>query len=223
MSTDKILPADQLRDYARRILEAAGVAPHRASLVADVLLFANLRGVDSHGVQLLPYYIEQLAARDVDHAAGGRVVSESGSSMVYDGCNGLGAVISDICCQHVNRLAKEHGTGMVVARESNHFGAAAFWALKMSAEGNIGIVMCNASPMVAPWQGREPRFGTNPICMSVPGPYESTWLLDMATTTVAAGKIYKAWFNKQPAIPAGWALMRRDGQQPIPTRHLRGR
>jgi LDH2 family malate/lactate/ureidoglycolate dehydrogenase len=72
----------------------------------------------------------------------------------------------------------------------------------MSAAGLIGIVSCNASPIVPPWQGKEGRIGTNPICMSVPGP----WLLDMATTTVAAGKIYKAFFNAQPEVPAGWAF-----------------
>ena len=91
---------------------------------------------------------------------------------------------------------------MVVARESNHFGAAAWWAQKMRDAGQIGIVMCNASPIVPPWQGKQGRLGTNPICMSVPGP----WLLDMATTTVAAGRIFKAFINGQPEIPAGWAF-----------------
>src|ERR1043165_6106495 len=91
---------------------------------------------------------------------------------------------------------------MVTSRESNHFGAAAWWAQKMRAAGQIGIVMCNASPIVPPWQGREGRLGTNPICMSVPGP----WLLDMATTTVAAGRIFKAYLNNQPEIPTGWAF-----------------
>ena len=206
MTTDTVLPVGALLEYATKILEAVGVAPQRAKLVAEVLLFANLRGVDSHGVQLLPYYIEQLEAGDIDHAAEGSVVSEVGGSMVYDAANGLGAVISDICCTHANRLAGEHGLAMVVARESNHFGAAAFWARRLSEAGNIGIIMCNASPMVAPWQSREPRLGTNPICMSVPGPYEKSWLLDMATTTVAAGRIYKAKFNGQSEIPHGWAL-----------------
>jgi LDH2 family malate/lactate/ureidoglycolate dehydrogenase len=99
-------------------------------------------------------------------------------------------------------MAQTHGLGMVVARESNHFGAAAWWAQKMRDAGQIGIVMCNASPIVPPWQGRQGRMGTNPICMALPGP----WLLDMATTTVAAGKIFKAFLNGQPQIPPGWAF-----------------
>jgi len=91
---------------------------------------------------------------------------------------------------------------IIVYIELNHFGACAWWAQKMRAAGQIGIVMCNASPIVPPWQGREGRLGTNPICMSVPGP----WLLDMATTTVAAGRIFKAMINGEPEVPAGWAF-----------------
>ena len=174
----------------------------RARIGADCLVAANLRGVDSHGIQLLPFYVEQLLAGEVDGKADGRVVTESGSCLLFDGQNALGQWVAEQCCGHAIRIAREHGVGFVTARESNHFGAAAWWALKMRAAGMIGIVMCNASPIVPPWQGREGRFGTNPICVAVPGP----WLLDMATTTVAAGKIFKAFINHQPEIPAGWAF-----------------
>jgi LDH2 family malate/lactate/ureidoglycolate dehydrogenase len=139
----------------------------------------------------------------MDTKALGHVVSESGACLVYDGENGIGQVVSDICVGHAVRLAREHGLGMVVARESNHFGAAAYWAQRISAHGMAGVVVCNSSPMVAPWQGREPRWGTNPICVAVPG---GRWLLDMATTTVAMGKIYGAFTKGQPQIPPGWAM-----------------
>ena len=79
---------------------------------------------------------------------------------------------------------------MVTARNSSHFGASAWWAQKLAAAGLIGIVMCNATPLVAAWQGRDKILGTNPICMAVPGP--NTFLLDMATTTVALNRIHKA-------------------------------
>jgi len=166
---------------------------------------ANLRGVDSHGVQLLPWYIESIEAGDMNPAAEGQVISETGACLLYDGQNGIGQGVAEACCEHGVRIARAPGLSMVVARESNHFGAAAYWAQQYSRAGLIGIVMCNASPMVPPWQGREPRVGTNPICMSVPG---RRWLLDMATTTVAAGKIYKAMINGQDTIPAGWAMDR---------------
>jgi LDH2 family malate/lactate/ureidoglycolate dehydrogenase len=203
---DILFRPDALTDFASRLLEAAGAASPKARLVAECLVDANLRGVDSHGVQLLTFYVQRLGRGEVDSSADGHVVSESGGCLVYDGENGIGQVISDICCGHAVRLASERGLSMVVARESNHFGAAAFWARRISAGGLIGIVMCNASAAVPPWQGREGRLGTNPICMSVPGDQGRPWLLDMATTTVAAGKVYKAFFAGDPEIPAGWSL-----------------
>lgn len=197
-----VVPAPELAHFAEQILVAAGVPGHKAGITAASLVASNLRGVDSHGIQLLPFYVEQLLAGEMDAHTDGRVISESGSCLVFDGQNGLGQWIAETCCGHAVRIAAEHGLAMVVARESNHFGAAAWWAQKMRAAGQIGIVMCNASPLVPPWQGKQGRLGTNPICMSVPGP----WLLDMATTTVAAGRIFKAFLNGQPEIPAGWAF-----------------
>ncbi len=197
-------PAAPLIDFARRLLTAAAVSGDKADLVARSLVAANLRGVDSHGLQLLPFYLEQIQMGNMNIATDGHVVSENGACLNYDGELGIGQWISKICCGHAIRLARSHGIALVVARESSHFGAAAFWAQQISAEGLIGIVMCNASPLVAPWQGKEPRFGTNPICMSVPG--AKTWLLDMATTTVALGKILNAQFHGHATIPEGWAM-----------------
>jgi LDH2 family malate/lactate/ureidoglycolate dehydrogenase len=198
------LSSDSLTAFAYQLLTAAQVPHDKAELVAKSLVAANLRGVDSHGLQLLPFYIELILMGNIDIAADGRIVSESGGCLIYDAENGIGQWISGICCDHAIRLTRAHGLGLVVARESNHFGAAAFWAQRMSSAGLIGLVMCNASPLVAPWQGKEPRFGTNPICMSVPGP--DTWLLDMATTTVALGKILNAQFQGRDTIPHGWAM-----------------
>jgi LDH2 family malate/lactate/ureidoglycolate dehydrogenase len=197
-----IVPATELTRFCERILDGAGVPPHKAAITAASLVASNLRGVDSHGIQLLPFYIDQLLAGEMDPRTDGRVVAETGSCLTFDGQNGIGQWVAEICCGHAVRMARQQGMAMVLARESNHFGAAAWWAQKMRAAGQIGIVMCNASPLVPPWQGKQGRTGTNPICMSVPGP----WLLDMATTTVAAGRIFKAFLNGQPEIPAGWAF-----------------
>jgi len=199
------LSSDVLTRFAYQLLIAAKVPPAKADLVATSLVAANLRGVDSHGLQLLPFYIELILMGNINIETDGRVVNENGACITYDGQNGIGQWISEICCGHAIRLARAHGIGMVVARESNHFGAAAFWAQRMSSAGLIGIVMCNASPLVAPWQGCEQRFGTNPICMSVPTP-GNTWLLDMATTTAALGKILNAQFQGRTTIPPGWAM-----------------
>jgi LDH2 family malate/lactate/ureidoglycolate dehydrogenase len=197
-----VISAEDLTSWASELLEAASFSRPTAHLVAESLVAANLRGVDSHGVQLLPYYVEQVERGDLDAAAQGRIALETGACLLYDGANGAGQQVASVCCGHAVRLAHKHGISVVVARESNHFGAAAYWGEKISAAGMIGIVMCNASPIVAPWQAKEPRLGTNPICMSVPGP----WLLDMATTTVANNRIFKALTNDEETIPAGWAM-----------------
>jgi LDH2 family malate/lactate/ureidoglycolate dehydrogenase len=220
-----LIAAAELTRFVEAILKAGGAPPHKASIAAASLVGSNLRGVDSHGVLLVPRYIDKLRSGEIDPGADGRVLSESGACMLFDGENGIGQWISEQCCGHAIRLAQSNGLGMVVARNSNHFGAAAWWAQKirdsgagpcpaLSASGAmtdgtsgaagsmIGIVFCNASPLVPPWQGKQGRIGTNPICMAVPGP----WLLDMATTTVAANRIFKAVINGQEEIPAGWAL-----------------
>jgi LDH2 family malate/lactate/ureidoglycolate dehydrogenase len=201
--SELVFAAESLHRFVSSLVQALGASPRAAALMADSLVAANLRGVDSHGLQLLPFYATQLEDGRVDKTAEGRLSCESGALAIYDGCNALGQVVAEHCCQIAIRLARHHGLGLVLARESNHFGAAAWWAQRISEQQMLGIVLCNASPVVAPWQGREPRWGTNPICVSVPG---RQWLLDMATTTVAMGKIYQAGVNHQPDIPPGWAL-----------------
>ncbi|MCC7237374.1 MAG: Ldh family oxidoreductase [Bryobacterales bacterium] len=207
----KTIPVDRVRAYTHALLEAAGAAPSHAELTAECLVFASLRGVDSHGLQLLTFYLDQLSDGRVDGKGRGRVLSESGACLHFDGENALGQVVSAQCADAAARLAREHGLGLAVARESNHFGAAAFWGQRIARQGMIAVVLCNASPAVAPWQAREARWGTNPICCAVPPPEgsgadEAVWLLDMATTTVAMGKIYKARLNQEPTIPPGWAM-----------------
>lgn len=206
MTGSILIDGEVLKDFARRMLVAAGVGEQAAALTADSLVAANLRAVDSHGVQLLPYYIPHIQKGLMKTDTAGRVVTESGACLLYDGESGLGQEVAAICCDHAVRLGREHGLGAVTARNTNHFGAAAYWGQRISSAGMIGIVLCDASPIVAPWQGREGRLGTNPICLSVPGPDGRPFLLDMATTTVAMGKIYRAAFTEQPEIPAGWAM-----------------
>src|SRR5262245_12938397 len=110
-----LIRAETLSAFVESILRAAKVRESKASLVATSLVEANLRGVDSHGVQLLPFYIEQLEAGDMSRTADGHVISEIGSCLLYDGENGIGQGIASLCCVHGVRLAKQHGLSMVVA------------------------------------------------------------------------------------------------------------
>ena len=192
----------ELLRFIREIFAALGVSGQAAELVAQSLVAASIRGVDSHGVQLLPLYVDQLASGDVDGKASGRILSEIGCCVRFDGENGLGQTIAAECCDHASRLARSSGVGLVVTRNSNHFGSAGFWGQRIAETGCMGIVLSNASPLVAPWQGREARLGTNPICVAAPG----GWILDMATTSASAGKIIDAVMEGRAAIPGEWAL-----------------
>jgi LDH2 family malate/lactate/ureidoglycolate dehydrogenase len=193
-------------DFGIRLLEAAGVDGAKARLIAGSLVTGNLRGVDSHGIALLPHYLDQVEAGDVEPAAEGRVVSESGGCLLYDAGHGFGFVTAEICAGHAVRLARAHGIAMVVASEASHFGVAALWSQRISAAGLIGIAMCDAGPQVAPWQGKARLLGTNPMSVSVPHPDGRGWLLDMATTAVALGKLEQADLRGETEVPAGWAM-----------------
>ncbi len=200
-----------LRSFCQDLLVAAGVPGAHAFIVADSLVASNLRGIDSHGVELLPGYIMQLRNGGVDGATRGRVVSETGGSLLYDGQNGLGQVVSEACCDHAVRLARRQGIAIVVARDSHHFGAAAYWSQKIAAGGFIGISLSTAGPAVAPWQGKTPCLGTNPLAMALPGEAGRRWLLDMATTTVAKNKVANAGSLGWATIPAEWAFVDEEG------------
>ena len=128
-----LISVPELTRFAEDVLIGAGVPADKAEVTAACLIASNLRGVDSHGMQLLPFYVDQLLAGEMDPRTDGRVISESGSCLLFDGQNGIGQWIADICCEHAVRIAREQGMAMVVARESNHFGAAAWWAQKMRA------------------------------------------------------------------------------------------
>ncbi len=195
---------EELVSFAREILVRLRVPEAKADLVARSLVASNLRGVDSHGLQLLPYYVEQILLENIRAGADGKVISESGGCVLFDGEQAFGQHVAAQCCDHAARLAGVHGLGMVVARESNHYGAAAFWSQRIADAGYLGLTACNASALVAPWQGKEARFGTNPISLALPGP--ELWLLDMATTTVALNKVLNASLSGKETIPAGWAM-----------------
>ena len=205
--------AEPLGEFCAALLIALGTPQDHARLVTDSLVAANLRGVDSHGVQLLTTYIQQVRAGGVNVAAAGRVTKEDGVCLHYTGDNGFGQVVADRCTDHSIRLARALGVSVVVANHSNHFGAGAWWGEKLARAGFIGVAMSNACPAVAPWQGQTPILGTNPLCVAVPGlGGQGRWLLDMATTTVALGKLTHASNLDQTAIPRAWGFLDSAGQ-----------
>ena len=205
--------AEPLSQYCAELLMSLGTPEGHARIVGDSLVAANLRGVDSHGIQMLAVYIQQVRAGGVKVAAAGQVTKEDGVCLHYYGDNGFGQVVSDRCTDHSIRIAGALGVSVVVANHSNHFGAGAWWGEKIARAGFIGIVMSNACPAVAPWQGKTAILGTNPLCVAVPGlGGKGRWLLDMATTTVALGKLAHAANLNKTVIPREWGFLDAEGR-----------
>src|SRR5258706_10641712 len=104
-----IVPVEALTFFCEAILEGAGVPGHKAAITAACLVASNLRGVDSHGIQLLPFYIDQLLAAEMDPFTDGSVIRESGSCLHFDGQNGIGQWVAETCCGHAIRIARAQG------------------------------------------------------------------------------------------------------------------
>ncbi|MGH7852469.1 MAG: Ldh family oxidoreductase [Candidatus Binatia bacterium] len=215
MATDlKATTAVNHRKLTRFVVgafEKLGVPKDEAEIGANVLVQADLRGVDTHGViRFNPqaWYVKWLTEGSMTARPNIRVVSETASSALLDGDRGMGMVIGHRAMELAIRKAKESGIGVVAVRNSRHYGMSAYYSMLALPHDMIGIAMTNASRQVVPTFGREARFGTNPMCFAVPTGKELPFVLDMATTTAAAGKLELAARQGKP-IPLGWALNER--------------
>lgn len=198
----------RLTSFVSSAFAKLGVPKSDAEIAAQGLVAADLRGVDTHGVirfNPLAWYVKWLSDGEMNPTPNIRVVSESASSALLDGDRGIGMVIGQRAMELAIRKAKESGVAMVAVRNSRHFGMSANYAMQALAHDMIGIAMTNASRQVVPTFGREAKFGTNPICLAAPTLEERPFVIDMATTTAAAGKLELA-ARQGKSIPAGWAL-----------------
>lgn len=200
-----VFPFEALKSFAAKVLKAAGVEPQESEIVADNLITANLRGIDSHGIVRLPQYVERLEAGLIATRTRIDVVRDAPAACVLDANNGWGAVAGLEGMRRAIDKARRHGVGVAAVRNSNHFGIAAYYAQEALPEMMIGVALTNASANMAPWGGRDPYFGTNPICIAVPAGRERPVIYDGATSVVAIGKIALA-AKKGERIPLDWAL-----------------
>jgi LDH2 family malate/lactate/ureidoglycolate dehydrogenase len=197
--------AKELEAFCAALFRGAGVSAEDAGLVAGSLVLADLRGVGSHGVTRVGIYLERLRAGLVEPRPAIRVVRETATTAVLDGGNGLGAVVGTRAMAEAVRRAKAYGTAWIAVRNSNHFGAAAYYVLQALQAGCIGVALTNAPPTMAVAGGRVPFFGTNPFAVAVPAGRERPIVVDMATSVAARGKIILA-AKKGEAIPLGLAI-----------------
>lgn len=207
----KRINATKLTDFVSRSLVKLGVPEEDAHIAAQVLVQADLRGVDTHGViRFNPHswYVKWLGEGSMTARPNLQIVRESGSTALLDGDRGMGMVIGHRAMELAIRKARESGVGLVAVRNSRHYGMSAYYSMMALPHDMIGIAMTNASRQVVPTFGREARFGTNPMCFAVPAMEELPFVLDMATTTAAAGKLELA-ARQGKSIPYGWALNER--------------
>ncbi len=199
----------QLFDFTQEVFLHMGCPPKDAKLATEVLLEADLRGVDSHGVARLSGYVRLWEAGRINPKPNMRIVHETPSTATVDGDAGLGLVIApramDIAIEKANKV----GTGWVSVKNSNHFGIAGYHAMEALSSDMIGIAMTNASPLVAPTFSTDRMLGTNPIAVAIPTQNQPPFVADFATASAANGKL-EILQRKEKKAPLGW-IQTKDG------------
>lgn len=207
---EKIVSYEQLYAFTEKIFLAIGCAATDAALATKVLLNADVRGIDSHGVARLSGYVRLWEAKRINATPHIRIVHETPSTAVVDGDAGLGLVVAPFAMQVAIDKAKQVGTGWVSVRNSNHFGIAGYHAMMALQQDMIGMAMTNASALVAPTFSVERMLGTNPIAVAIPAKEQPPFVADFATTTAANGKL-EILQRKNADAPLGW-VQDKDGR-----------
>jgi len=199
------IPPKKLGDFVKRTFTHYGLSDEHAASVANAMIVANLRGVDTHGVVRSGSYAERFKLGLVNPKPDFRVVTRYNWAHSVDADNGMGPVVSDFAMKTILESAESNGIGGATVRRSNHFGAASVFALQAVEADCIGIVLSPASKSLAPFGSMEPLFGTNPIAVASPAGRYAPWCMDMATSISARGHIRIA-ARRGETIPEGWAL-----------------
>jgi LDH2 family malate/lactate/ureidoglycolate dehydrogenase len=192
-----------LRNFTRDVFLAMGCSAEHAALAADVLLLADLRGIDSHGVARLTGYIRLWEKQRINPKPNIHIVHETPTTATVDGDAGLGLIVAPFAMQIAIEKAEKYGSGWVSVRNSNHFGIAGYHALMAVQKDMIGFAMTNASPLVAPTFSNERMLGTNPMCYAFPAGKYPPLIVDMATSAAANGKLEIAQRSAKQ-VPDGW-------------------
>lgn len=209
MTEAKKIPAEKLREFGGAVLAKAGVPEADAARVAEILVDANLRGVDTHGIYLVNLYARRIEKGLINPTPEFRFEKLRAAVGVLDADFSLGQLSAFEATRRVIEMAKECGTATVFVKNSNHFGAAAYYTEFCAKNDCIGIALSNGECDVAPFGGREKFMGTNPLSVCVPAGGQPDFLMDMATSEVAFGKV-RAAAEAGQEIPPGWAVDR-DG------------
>jgi LDH2 family malate/lactate/ureidoglycolate dehydrogenase len=200
------MPAQRAQQLCETVFRRLAMSDSEVADCTRAIMFATLRGLDSHGiVSILPGIAASVKRGQTRPHAEIVTLNEAAVTASYKGNRAAGPVIASHAMRAALARAKEHGVGVVTAVHCAHFGAASVYAAMALPEHMFGLVMCNAAPAVAPFGGAERFHGTNPIAYAAPGVEMPPIVLDIATSVVASGQLFKARRRGQ-TIPLGWAL-----------------
>ena len=203
--------AQELKAFASKYFMHWGVSEADAASAADVLVSADMRGVDSHGlIRLQSYYGSRLDQGLINPRAALTLLRESSTTLTFDANNGLGHPAAVKAMRRCIEKARESGVALATVRNSNHYGIAGYYAMMALEEGMIGVSFTNSAPLVAPTHGQAVMLGTNPIAVAIPAGEENAFVGDFATTTAANGKL-EILQRKNLDAPLGW-VQSREGE-----------
>ena len=195
---------ERLKRVIVEILKGFKATETEAQIVAECMVFADMRGIDTHGVHFLTLVADRVKAGMIRIPTPLSVVSDEGATGLIDGGDGLGQVAACRAMEMSIKKARQFGVGTTLVRNANNVGSLAFYTLLAARNGMVGVIASNAAPAISPWGGTEPFFGTNPLSIAVPADSGDPVVLDMSSSVVARGKIRRAERMKE-AIPLGWA------------------
>lgn len=211
--------ASDARSFTRAVLEGNGVSAEHASIIADCLVAADLRGVDSHGINRLPSYLSRIRQGVLDPKAQPTLHEVTPVVARVDAHNSFGFVAAHVGMQKAIGAAELYGIGMVSVKHSNHFGMSAWLVQQALDAGMMSLVFTNSSPALPVWGGKSKLMGVSPLACGAPAGKSPPFILDMAPSVAARGKVYKA-LRRGEKIPADWALDGEGRQTEVSTEPL---
>ena len=216
-----VVSVEKLRKLGERCLEQVELPAEQARVAVDVLLWADLRGFSTHGVERLLTYVPRLKKGLINPNPLIKVESKGTCLCLVRGGNGLGQVVAERAIREAISLAKEEGLGLAACRDSNHFGAAAPYTLMVCRERLIGVASTNAFPTMAPTDGLDPLVGNNPLAIGIPTGGAFDFLLDMGMSVSSRGRI-RAMAAREEETPPDWALDKKGQPTTDPMKALQG-
>jgi len=199
------IPVNIIQDFMVDVFQALGVPEDDARICTDVLITADLRGIEAHGVGRLKYYYDRIRRGQHRTKTEMEIVKETETTALVDGHHGMGHVVAYRSMRMAMDKARQYGLGAVAVRNGTHFGIAGYYSLMAANEGLIGFTVTNARPAVAPTFGTEPMLGTNPIAFAAPSDMPYPFCFDAATPITQRGKI-EVLARAERCVPEGWVI-----------------